>query len=272
MATTNKDGIKIYNAEEITKIREACALAAQTLEYLDQFVKAGITTEELDNIAHKYMVEELKVTPACLGYRGFPKSICTSVNEVICHGIPNSKQHLRDGDIINIDLTVIKDGYYGDNSKMYIVGEVNARNQELVAVTQESLYAALRVCKPGAKFNEIGEVIHKVVTPHSFSIVRSYIGHGIGDEFHTAPEVLHYPNSYDAAMEEGMVFTIEPMINIGDWRDRTLKDGWTSVTRDKKNSAQFEHQILITAEGCEVLTIRKEEEKAGVITRFLKNI
>ncbi|RIY33219.1 type I methionyl aminopeptidase [Psittacicella hinzii] len=272
MSTKREDGIVIYTAEEIEKIRQACALAAQALEYMEEFVKPGVTTAELNDIAHEYMVNVQKVTPACLNYRGFPKSICTSVNEVICHGIPNEKQVLREGDILNIDLTVIKDGYYGDNSKMYIVGgKTNPRSQELVDATLESLYAAIRICKPGAKFNEIGEAISKVVTPHGFSIVRSYIGHGIGNEFHHAPEVLHYPNNWDKTMEVGMVFTIEPMINAGDWRDRTLKDGWTAVTRDKKDSAQFEHQLVIIPGGVEVMTIRKEEEEAGRIQRIMIN-
>ncbi|RIY32217.1 type I methionyl aminopeptidase [Psittacicella melopsittaci] len=272
MSTKRKDGIVIYSPEEIEKIRIACKIAAQTLEYMDQFVKPGVTTLELDRIAHDYMVNVQKVIPACLNYHGFPNSICTSVNEVICHGIPSDKQILREGDIINIDLTVIKDGYYGDNSKMYVVGgETNKRTQDLVDATLESLYAAIRVCKPGAKFNEIGDAIHKVVAPYSFSIVRSYIGHGIGDEFHQAPEVLHYPNNWDVEMEEGMVFTIEPMINAGDWRDRTLKDGWTAVTRDKKDSAQYEHQLLIIPGGVEVMTIRKEEELEGRISRIMIN-
>ncbi|MFC6276224.1 type I methionyl aminopeptidase [Psittacicella hinzii] len=271
MSTKRKDGVPIYTPEEIAKIREACRVAADVLVYIEPYVKPGVTTLELDRLAHDYMVNVHKVTPACLNYHGFPASICTSINEVICHGIPSDKVRLREGDIINIDLTVIKDGYYGDTSKMFVVGQVNARTQELVDATQEALYAAIRVCKPGANLTEIGDAIYKVVNPHSFSIVRSYIGHGIGEEFHGQPEVYHYPNDVSVVMEEGMVFTIEPMINAGDWRDRTLKDGWTSVTRDKKNSAQYEHQLVIIPGGVEVLTIRPEEEQAGRISRIMIN-
>lgn len=270
---STSQNIKIYTPAQIEKIRIACKLAADVLLYIEPYVQPGVSTEKLDDLVYDYIVNVQKAIPACLNYHGFPKSICTSVNHVVCHGIPNAKEVLRKGDILNIDVTVIKDGYYGDNSKMYIVGgETTPRSQELVNVTQESLYNAIKVCRPGAKFSEIGNAIAKTVRPHSFSIVREYIGHGVGDEFHTAPEVLHYPNSGTEIMAEGMVFTIEPMINNGDWRTRTLRDGWTAITRDKQNSAQFEHQLLITKDGCEVMTIREEEIATGKLQRYMHNI
>lgn len=265
--------IPIYTEEQIAGIRTACKLASDVLVYMEQFVKPGVTTLELDNLAHDYIVNQQQAIPACLNYRGFPKSICTSVNEVICHGIPNEKQVLRHGDILNIDVTVIKDGYYGDNSMMYIVGgETSERSQLLCDATLESLYESLKVCRPGAKFSEIGDAIYRVVRPHSFSIVRTFIGHGIGTEFHHAPDVLHYPNNEDFVMQEGMVFTIEPMINAGDHRERILRDGWTAVTRDGKPSAQYEHQIVITNYGCEVMTIRDAEIATGRIQRKMHNV
>lgn len=262
----------IYTEAEIEKVRIACNLAQEVLVYLEPYVQPGVTTAELDRLAHEYITQVQKAIPACLGYHGFPKSICTSINEVICHGIPSEKVVLRNGDIINIDVTVIKDGYYGDNSKMYIVGgSTTERSQELVDATQESLYNAIRVCYDGQPLNAIGDAIAKTVHPYGFSIVRTFIGHGCGKDFHTEPEILHYPNQRQGVMKEGMIFTIEPMINIGDYRERILKDGWTAITRDKRNSAQFEHQILITKDGCEVLTIRKEEEEAGRISRIMHN-
>lgn len=264
--------IPIYTQEQIAKIRVACDIAQQVLVYIEPFVKAGVTTGELDRLCHKF-IEDQGCIPAPLGYHGYPKATCISINEVICHGIPDETTKLRDNDIVNIDITVIKDGYYGDNSKTYIVGgKTYERAQLLVDKTQEALYAAIRVCKPGARFSDIGDAIAKVVTPHSFSIVRDFVGHGVGAEFHHEPNVLHYPNGDHRLMQPGMVFTIEPMINAGTWKQRTLKDGWTAVTRDGKNSAQFEHQLLITETGCEVLTIRAEEEAAGKITRFMENI
>lgn len=262
----------IYTPEEIEKVRVACKLAQEVLVYLEPHVKPGVTTAELDRLAEDYIVNVQKAIPACKGYKGYPCTLCTSINEVICHGIPSDKVVLRHGDILNIDVTVIKDGYYGDNSKMYIVGgSTGDRAQLLVDKTQEALYNAIKNCYDGQPLSVIGDVINETVKPHSFSIVRTFIGHGCGKDFHTSPEILHYPNNYPGIMQEGMIFTIEPMINAGDWREKILKDGWTAITKDKKNSAQFEHQILITKDGCEVLTIREEEEKAGIISRIMVN-
>lgn len=265
--------IPLRSKEEIKKIREACKLASEVLVMIEPYVKSGISTEELNNICHNYMVNEQHTIPAPLNYHGFPKSVCISVNEVVCHGIPSPNKFLKNGDIVNIDVTVIKDGYYGDNSKMYIVGgETNIRSQNLVDTTQEALYVGIRTVKAGIRLREIGRAIQKFAEGKGFSVVREYCGHGIGTEFHCPPQVLHYDGDDEGViLQAGMVFTIEPMINAGKKEIRLMNDGWTVKTKDHCHSAQFEHQILVTTDGCEVMTIREEEINAGKISRFMIN-
>ncbi|MFC3914891.1 type I methionyl aminopeptidase [Pseudaeromonas sharmana] len=251
--------VVLKTAEEIEKMRVAGRLAADVLEMIAPHVKAGVTTEELNQRCHEFIVNEQQAIPAPLNYHGFPKSICTSVNEVVCHGIPNHKK-LRDGDIINIDITVIKDGYHGDTSQMFIVGATTPRNRKLCEVAQESLYAAIRKVRPGACLSEIGATIQPLVEQAGFSVVRDYCGHGIGKGFHEEPQVLHYRNSQKLILKPGMCFTIEPMVNAGTWRCKVdRKDGWTVTTQDKQPSAQYEHMLLVTETGCEVLTLRHDE-------------
>ncbi|MDG6896788.1 type I methionyl aminopeptidase [Actinobacillus delphinicola] len=265
--------IPLRNEEEIEKLREACRLAADVLIMIEPYVKAGVSTGELNDICHRYMVEEQKTIPAPLNYHGFPKSVCISINEVVCHGIPSESKILKNGDIVNIDVTVIKDGYYGDNSKMYIVGgETNIRSQKLVDAAQEALYVGLRTVKPGIRLREVGKAIQQYTEAQGFSVVREYCGHGIGTEFHCAPQVLHYYGDDDGVvLKEGMVFTIEPMINAGKKETRLMNDGWTVKTKDRSHSAQFEHQLVVTKDGCEVMTIRDEEIESGRIQRHMVN-
>lgn len=264
--------IPLRTEQEIIKLRTACKLAADVLVMIEPYVKAGITTGELDRICHEYIVNEQKAIPACLGYYGFPKATCISLNEVVCHGIPTEGKKLKNGDIVNIDVTVIKDGYYGDNSKMYIVGETNIRSKKLVEAAQEALYVGLRVVKPGIRLNEIGRAVQKYTESQGFSVVREYCGHGIGTEFHCDPQVLHYyADDGGVILREGMVFTIEPMINAGKKEVRLMGDGWTVKTKDRSHSAQYEHQLVVTKDGCEVMTIREEEEKVGRISRIMVN-
>ncbi|WP_082987534.1 type I methionyl aminopeptidase [Gallibacterium genomosp. 3] len=255
-----KMAIPLRTEEEIEKLRVACKLASDVLVMIEPYVKAGVTTGELDRICHDYIVNEQKAIPACLNYHGFPKSVCISINEVVCHGIPSDDKKLKEGDILNIDVTVIKDGYFGDNSKMYIVGEAPIRSKKLCEVTQESLYLALRTVKPGIRLNEIGRVIQQFVEKQGFSVVREYCGHGVGTEFHCEPQVLHYyADDGGVVLQPGMVFTIEPMVNAGKKEIRLMGDGWTVKTKDRSHSAQYEHQIVVTENGCEILTIRDEE-------------
>lgn len=250
----------IKTPEEIEKMRVAGRMAAEVLEMIEPHVKAGVSTEELNRICHDYIVNELDAIPAPLNYHGFPKSICTSVNQVICHGIPSESKVLKNGDIINIDITVIKDGYHGDTSKMFIIGEAKIQARRLCQVTQECLYKALRIVKPGTTLGDIGEVIQKHAEASGFSIVREYCGHGIGKGFHEEPQVVHYGKAGTGMkLVEGMTFTIEPMVNAGKRHCKVLKDEWTVVTKDRSLSAQYEHTILVTKDGCEILTLRKEE-------------
>ncbi len=251
--------IKIKTPEEIEKMRVAGRLAAEVLEMIEPYVKKGVTTNDLNQICHDYIVNEQQAIPAPLNYHGFPKSICTSVNHVVCHGIPADKK-LKDGDIINIDITVIKDGYHGDTSKMFFVGKPKIMAERLVKVTQECLYLGIDMVKPGVKLGDIGYAIMQHAHKHNYSVVREYCGHGIGAEFHEDPQVLHYGKP-DTGLElqEGMVFTIEPMINAGKAANKLLPDGWTVVTKDRKLSAQWEHTIAVTADGYQVLTARNEE-------------
>lgn len=250
----------IKTPEDIEKMRIAGRLAAEVLEYIEPHVKAGISTLELDRLCHDYIVNVQQAIPAPLNYKGFPKSICTSVNHVICHGIPNEKKILKDGDIINIDITVIKDGYFGDTSKMFFVGQCSVLAERLVKITQECLYKALTVVRPGARLGDIGHIIQQHAEGNRFSVVREYCGHGIGKVFHEDPQVLHYGKpGTGMELKAGMTFTIEPMINAGTHHTRLLPDNWTVVTKDHKLSAQWEHTILVTESGVEVLTARKEE-------------
>ncbi len=252
--------ITIKTPEDIEKMRVAGRMAAEVLEMIGDYVKPGVSTGELDQICHDYIVEEQKAIPACLGYKGFPKSICTSVNHVICHGIPSEKKILKDGDIINIDVTVIYEGYHGDTSKMFCVGKVAPHAERLVQVTQECMYKGIELVKPGARLGDIGHVIQRHAEKNYYSVVREYCGHGIGTQFHEEPQILHYGRP-DTGMElvEGMVFTIEPMINAGKPQTKLKKDGWTVETKDGRLSAQWEHTMAVTANGVEVLTARSEE-------------
>jgi methionyl aminopeptidase len=250
----------IKTPEEIEKMRIAGRLAAEILEMIEPYVKIGITTGELDQICHDYMVNVQHTTSACLDYKGFPKSICTSVNHVICHGIPGDKK-LKDGDIINIDITINKDGFLGDTSKMFLVGNPSILAKRLVRVAQECLYLGIDQVRPGAYTGDIGAVIQQHAEKHHFSVVREYCGHGIGKQFHEPLQILHYGKARTGTLlEPGMTFTIEPMINAGKRHIRILTDGWTAVTKDHKLSAQWEHTILVTETGHEVLTKRKEED------------
>jgi methionyl aminopeptidase len=254
--------VTIKTAEEIEKMRVAGRLAAEVLEMIGDYVKPGVTTGELDRICHHHIVEVQGCIPAPLNYGSppFPKSICTSVNHVICHGIPSDDKVLKKGDVLNIDVTVIKDGYHGDTSKMYFVGEPQPHLERLVRITQECLYKGIELVRPGAHLGDIGHVIQQHAEANYYSIVREYCGHGIGAVFHEEPQVLHYGRP-DTGMElkEGMTFTIEPMVNAGKPQSKLLGDQWTVVTRDRKASAQWEHTLLVTATGVEVLTKRQEE-------------
>ena len=252
-------GVTIKTAEEIEKMRVAGKLAADVLTMIEPHVVAGITTDELNTICHDYIVNEQKAIPAPLNYHGFPKSICTSVNHVICHGIPSDKK-LKDGDIINIDITVIKDGYHGDTSKMFHVGKTSILAQRLSRVARECMLIGIDMVKPGIKLGDIGHAIQQHAENEHFSVVREYCGHGIGQVFHEEPQVLHYgmPDT-GMTLQTGMTFTIEPMINAGKRQVRQLLDGWTVVTKDRSLSAQWEHTILVTDDGHEILTLRDEE-------------
>jgi len=251
--------VVIKSAEDIEKMRIAGRLAAEVLEMIGEYVKAGVTTDELDFICHDYIVNEQDAIPAPLNYRGFPKSICTSVNHCVCHGIPADKK-LKNGDIINIDVTVIKDGYHGDTSKMFFVGKAQPFAQRLVDVTHKALWTGIELVKPGTTLGDIGHAIQTYVESEHFSVVQEYCGHGIGKGFHEDPQILHYGKAGTGmALQEGMTFTIEPMVNAGNRHVKLMPDGWTVITKDRKLSAQWEHTILCTADGYEVLTLRNEE-------------
>lgn len=257
--TQNKASVK--TPEEIAKMRVAGRLAAEVLEMIGPYVKPGVTTGELDRICHDYIVNEQKAIPAPLNYHGFPKSICTSINQVVCHGIPSDTKVLKDGDIVNVDITVIKDGYHGDTSMMFHVGTPLKHAVKLVDVTQECLYKAIEILRPGITLGDIGHTIQQYAEAQHYSVVREYCGHGIGQKFHEEPQVLHYGRP-DTGMKivEGMTFTIEPMVNLGKRHTKlSKKDGWTVTTKDGRLSAQWEHTLAITADGCEVLTARQDE-------------
>ena len=256
--------ITLKTPEEIEAMREAGRLAAEVLEMIGEHVQPGVSTETLDRLCHDHIVNVQGAIPACLGYRGYPKSICTSVNHVVCHGIPSEKKVLKKGDIINIDVTVIKDGWHGDTSKMYFVGEPSPLAKRLVEVTRECMVRGIQMVRPGVTLGDIGHAIQQYAEGERFSVVREYCGHGIGKVFHEEPQVLHYGRAGTGlALEEGMVFTIEPMINAGKAATKLLPDNWTAVTKDHKLSAQWEHTIAVTANGFDVLTLRGEETDLG---------
>jgi methionyl aminopeptidase len=252
--------VNLKTPEEQEKMRVAGRLAAQVLEMIAPHVRPGITTERLDRICHDYIVDELRAIPAPLDYNGFPRSICTSVNHVVCHGIPGPKV-LKSGDIVNIDITVIKDGFHGDTSAMFQVGEASVLAQRLVRVTREALFIGINMVRPGVRLGDLGAAIQTYVEREGFSVVREYCGHGIGRVFHEDPQVLHYGTpGTGLVLEPGMCFTIEPMVNAGKRHVKLLPDGWTVVTKDHGLSAQWEHTLLVTESGHEILTLRSNED------------
>jgi methionyl aminopeptidase len=249
-----KDGpIRIYGPDAFAGMRRAGQLAAACLDMLVPHVRAGVTTERLDELVFQFAVEH-NAMPAPLNYRGFPKSICTSINHVVCHGIPNNKP-LREGDIVNIDVTLILDGWHGDTSRMYAVGQIPRRAERLIDVTYEALLRGIAAVKPGHTVGHIGAAIQRFAESQRCSVVRDFCGHGLGQVFHDRPNILHYGEPGEGArLEPGMLFTIEPMINLGRADVKVLPDGWTAVTRDRELSAQFEHTVGVTPDGCEVFT------------------
>lgn len=253
--------IHLKSPAEIDRMRVAGRLAAEVLEMIGEYVQPGVSTGELDRICHRHIVDKQDAIPAPLNYKGFPKAICTSVNHVVCHGIPSDGKILKSGDIINIDITVIKDGFHGDTSKMFLVGKAKEHARRLVRVTRECLFKGIEAARPGNRLGDIGHVIQQHGEANHYGIVREYCGHGIGRGFHEDPQVLHYgaPGT-GVELRPGMTFTIEPMLNAGSRHTRlSSKDGWTVTTRDRRLSAQWEHTIAILDDGCEVLTLRDEE-------------
>ena len=245
--------IKIHTAADYDGMRRAGRLAAETLDFITPHVQPGVTTGELDRLCHDYIVEHGAV-PAPLGYRGFPKSICTSVNHVVCHGIPGDKK-LVEGDILNIDVTVILDGWHGDTSRMFGVGKIGVKGQKLIDVTYEAMMLGIQAVKPGATLGDIGHAIQTHAEGQRFSVVRDFCGHGLGKVFHDAPSILHYGKpGKGIALRPGMFFTVEPMINAGRYDVKVLADDWTAVTKDRSLSAQFEHSIAVTEDGFEIFT------------------
>lgn len=251
----DNEPIVLLSQREIEKMRQAGRLAAELLSYLEPMVKPGVSTLELNDAAEEWTLKQ-GAKSAPLGYHGFPKSICTSINEVVCHGIPNAKQVLKDGDIINIDVTPLVDGYHGDTSRTFLVGEPSPLARRLVEVTEECMWRGIREVKPGARVGDIGAAIQEYAEANGFSVVQDFVGHGVGRIFHTAPQIPHYgTRGRGRKLRAGMVFTIEPMINEGTWEVEVLADKWTAVTKDRKLSAQFEHTVAVTDNGVEVLTL-----------------
>jgi methionyl aminopeptidase len=247
--------ISLKTPEEQQKLRVAGALAADVLDMVADHVRPGISTDDLDNICHDYIVNVQKTIPANVGYRGFPKTVCTSVNHVVCHGIPNDRK-LKNGDILNVDVAIIKDGYHGDTSRMYFVGKPPPFAQRLTQVCKDAMWHAIDLVRPGAHLGDIGHAIQSMAETEGFSVVREYCGHGIGRVYHEDPQILHYGEpGTGLELRAGMVFTIEPMINAGNRQVRVLDDGWTVVTKDHSLSAQWEHMVLVTPTGHEVLTM-----------------
>ncbi len=247
--------ITIHTDDDFEAMRRAGRLAAETLDYIAPYVTPGTTTEQLDRLGHDYIVTHGAI-PAPLDYRGFPKSICTSVNHVVCHGIPSEKKRLQDGDILNIDVTVILEGWHGDTSRMFYLGKPRLRANRLVDTTFEAMWLGIAAVRPGATLGDVGHAIQSHAEAQGFSVVRDFCGHGLGRVFHEAPSVLHFGDPGEGVvLREGMFFTIEPMINAGRYQVKILEDGWTAVTRDRSLSAQFEHSIGVTADGYEVFTL-----------------
>ena len=245
--------IKLHNKSDFNEMRLAGNIAAKTLDYIIPYVEPGVTTEYLDQLCYKFIAENNAI-PAPLNYRGFPKSICTSVNHVVCHGIPGAKK-LEKGDILNIDVTVIFNGWHGDTSRMFFVGDVGIKAKKLCDITYECMMRGIEKVKPGASTGDIGHAIQSFAEKKRYSVVRDFCGHGLGKVFHDSPNILHYGESGTGIeLREGMMFTIEPMINVGKWQVRMLQDGWTAVTKDKSLSAQFEHSIGVTSTGYEIFT------------------
>jgi methionyl aminopeptidase len=252
--------INIKNAEEASLMRESGRLLAQVFAMLDDFIVSGITTLEIDAKVEDYIVNTLKARPASKGQYGYQYTLNSSVNEVVCHGVPNSHKVLKPSDIVNIDITLEKDGFIADSSKMYVLEDASPQAKRLVKITNEAMWKGIEVVKPGATLGDIGNAVQRHAEAAGYSVVREYCGHGIGREMHEEPQVMHYGKAGTGlVLQEGMTFTIEPMINQGIRKTKTLKDGWTVVTKDKKLSAQWEHTILVTATGYEVLTLRVEE-------------
>lgn len=252
--------IPIKTADELARQRHAGELLASVFDMLDRFIEPGVTTMAINNRVEDFIVNELHSRPASKGQYDFPYVLNTSINEVVCHGMPKESEHLKSGMIVNVDITLEKEGLIADSSKMYLIGEVSPLARRLVKKTYEAMWKGIKVVKPGATLGDIGHAIQSYVEGNGYSVVREYCGHGVGIEMHEDPQVLHYGKpGTGAVLKEGMVFTIEPMVNQGDSRIKTKKDGWTVVTRDKKLSAQWEHTIAVTAQGFEVLTLRKGE-------------
>lgn len=246
--------IKLHSQEEIEMARAAGHAAAKVLEMIKPHVRAGVTTDEIDKLCHDFIRHELKVIPANIGYNGYTRTVCTSVNHVVCHGIPSEKR-LKEGDIINIDVAIIKDGWYGDTSRMYFVGEPSVRARRLTHITYESMVAGIKAVRPGATLGDIGAAIQQVAESAGFSVVKEYCGHGVGQEYHAEPQILHYGRpGTGLVLKKGMIFTIEPMINAGKAATSMLSDGWTVVTKDRSLSAQWEHMVAVTDSGFDLLT------------------
>ena len=247
--------ISIKSSREIEIMRQSCQLAAKTLNYIEDKLEVGMSTEDVNQLCHDFIVSH-GAYPSPLDYHGFPKSVCTSLNEVICHGIPSKKDVLKDGDLLNIDVTTYLKKFHGDTNRTFFIGNVSEEKKKLTRVTYECMMAGIEVCRPGARLGDVGAIIEEIAHDNGFSVVHEYCGHGIGREFHEDPQVLHYgQKGTGVELKPGMTFTIEPMINLGKRHCRLLKDGWTVVTRDGKASAQFEHTILITESGYEILTL-----------------
>lgn len=251
--------ISIKSAREVDLMRATCNLAVQTMDYISPFVVPGVSTLELDRLCHEFIIKH-GAYPSPLNYHGFPKSICTSINEVICHGIPSANNILKDGDILNIDITTYLNKFHGDTNKTFMVGNVTPEVKKLVEITYQCMRAGIATVTPGGHVGDIGAAIEEIAHANGYSVVEDYCGHGIGREFHEPPQIVHVgKRGTGAELKPGMTFTVEPMINMGKKDGKLLKDGWTVVTCDKKWSAQFEHTILVTSEGHEILTLRKEE-------------
>ena len=262
----DKDDIPIYSLEDFNGIRKAGKLAAKILDKLQNLIKPGISTEEINIYCHNMIIENNAI-PAPLNYKGFPKSICTSVNHVVCHGIPSKDKILQNGDIINVDITVILDGWHGDSSRMFAAGKINQKVENLLKTTYECLLIGIKNAKPGQYLGDVGYEIQKYAESKNYSVVRDFCGHGIGKQFHTPPSVLHYGNLGEGPLiKPGMFFTIEPMINIGNWPVKILNDGWTAVTKDKSLSSQFEHTIGITNNGNEIFTLSQNNSDFPINT------